>query len=186
MSRFGTHYQVARPTGICAASGEPLEPGTTCVATLCEREEDEGFDRLDFTLEAWDGGARPERLFSHWRMVVPAAQERRNLLVDDAVLVDLFERLADDERPQRRAFRFILALILMRKRELKFVGRRTEPGSGGEAGPDGAPEVEYWLMRQRGADPDAPPIEVGNPQLSDDDVRELTAQLSEILQSELT
>ena len=174
MSRFGTQYQVARPTGICAATGEPLAPGSTCVATLCEREEDDGFDRRDFALEAWERGARPDHLFSHWNMVVPAVQERRKLLVDDAVLLDLFERLAGDDRQQRRAFRFILGLILMRKRQLRFIGRRRE----------GAEEA--WLMRPRGSDPAAPPLEVANPHLCDDDVRELTAQLSEILQSELT
>ena len=54
MSRFGTNYQVARPTGVCAASGDPLEPGAPCIATLCEREEDEGFDRLDFSIAAQD------------------------------------------------------------------------------------------------------------------------------------
>jgi hypothetical protein len=175
MSRFGTHYQVSRPTGVCAASGEPLQPDSVCVATLCDRPEDEGFDRLDFSLEAWEAGARPERLFSFWRSVVAPPNASRRLLVDDEVLRDLFMRLAEDDRPQRVAFRFVLALILMRKRLLRFVGR-TE---GGAEGP------EQWLMRPKGSDPDDPPLAVTNPRLSDDDVRELTAQLGEILQGEV-
>ncbi|MHC5001725.1 MAG: hypothetical protein ACYTJ0_01240 [Planctomycetota bacterium] len=173
MSRFGTHYQVARPTGVCAATGEPLDPGAACIATLCERSEDEGFDRHDYSITAWEAGARPDRLFSFWRTVVPRPTEKRQLLVDDEVLMDIFERLAEDDRPRRIAFRFVLALILMRKRKLRFVGRR------------GAGDEERWLMRPRGGDPDAAPIEVANPRLSDDDVRERTDQLSEILQSEL-
>ena len=96
-------------------------------------------------------------------------------MVDDEVLRDLFERLASDERPQRIAFRFVLALILMRKRYLKFVGRQAVEGE----------ETERWLMRHKGAEPNDPPVEVINPHLSDDDVRDLTEQLSEILQSEL-
>ena len=67
MSRFGSQYQVARPTGVCAASGEPLEPGGPCIATLCEAEEGDGFDRLDYSVPAWESGARPDRLFSFWR-----------------------------------------------------------------------------------------------------------------------
>ncbi len=193
MSRFGTQYQVARPTGVCAASGNPLEPGSTCVAALCERSEDaenaenaenEGFERLDYTLEAWEAGARPERLFSFWKTVVAEPGARRRLFVDDEVLVDLFVRLADETQPRRVAFRFVLALILMRKKLLRFAGRKAaaREAAGNDAAGPRAPE--QWLMRLRGSAPEDPPIEVANPHLDDDDVRELTAQLGEILQSE--
>jgi hypothetical protein len=150
-----------------------LEPGSACVATLSEREEDEGFDRLDYSVAAWQEGARPPRLFSYWRTVVPAPEERRRLLVDDQVLLDLFERLADDQRPQRVAFRFVLGLILLRKRKLKFAGRTGERGD------------QRWLLLRRPSEPGESPMEVVDPHLSDDDIRELTQQLSEVLQSEL-
>lgn len=178
MSRFGTDIRVQGPTGRCAATDQPLEPGATCVATLVEREDDTGFDRLDYSLDAWESGARPEGLFSYWKTIVPEPTAKKKLLVDDTVLMDLFERLADDERPQRQAFRFVIGLILMRKRLLKFVGRAERSGDA---------QQEKWLLKPRGsgADPDAPPIELLNPQLSDDDVRELTEQLSEVLQGEL-
>ncbi len=174
MARISNDYQVARSTGLCAASGQTLEPGEPCVASLCEREEDDGFDRLDFSVEAWDGGHRPPRLFSFWRTTVAHKEERKRIFVDDQVLSDLFDRLADDDRPQRIAFRFILALILMRKRLLKFVGRETTPDA----------SSEVWLMRPKGTDPDSEPIRVHNPRLSDDDVRDLTAQLGEVLQTD--
>ena len=178
MSRFGTDIRVQGPTGRCAATGQPLEPGSICIATLIEREDDTGFDRLDYSLAAWESGERPERLYSYWKTIVPEPAAKKKLLVDDAVLMDLFERLADDERPQRQAFRFVIGLILMRKRLLKFVGRAERRDS---ASP------EKWLLKPRGSggDPDSPPIELLNPQLSDDDVRELIEQLSEVLQGEL-
>ncbi len=176
MTRFGTDYHVARPTGRCAATGQPLEPGHACIATLCEQPDAEGLERRDYSAEAWADGLRPDGLFSYWRSVVPRPDDARGGLVDDEVLRDLFERLATDERPQRVAFRFVLGLILMRKRHLKFVGRV-------EAEEDGRPE--RWLMKYKGAEPHDPPIEVVNPRLSDDDVRDLTDQLSEILRSEL-
>lgn len=179
MSRFAVDYQIARPTGLCAATGRPLEPETVCIATLCEREEDEGFDRLDFSEQAWESGERPPRLFSYWKTVVPHPEEKKNPLVDDEVLLDLFTRLGADDRPQRQAFRFVLGLILMRKRLLKFEGRVTEP-----AGEDAA-DQEFWLVRAKGDDPESEPMRVLNPHLTDDDVRELTEQLSEILQGEL-
>lgn len=162
---------------MCAASDEKLEPGATCIACLCEREADEGFDRFDYSLAAWEAGERPQRLFSYWRLVVPEPDQKRHVFIDDSVLMDLLERLATDERPQRIAFRFVLGLILLRKRLLKFDGR-IERHEAGE-------EREYWLMRPKGSDAEQPPIELLNPRLSDDDVRELTAQLSEVFQSEL-
>lgn len=181
MSRFGSQYKIASATGVCAATGAALEPGAPCVATLCEPEEGDGFDRRDYSVDAWEQGIRPERLFSFWRTTVATPETRRRLLVDDEVLLDLFERLADDERPQRVAFRFVLGLILMRKRRLKFVGRRPAPaGDGGGA----EPATEHWLMLPRGATEGMPPFEVANPQLGDEDVRELTAQLGEILHGE--
>ena len=173
MSRFGGEYHVARATGRCEATGAALEPGSICIATLSERPGDEGFDRKDYSLAAWEGGARPEGLFSFWKTIVPHPDARPSPLVDDSVLMDLFERLASDKRPQRIAFRFVLALILMRKKLLKFVGR------------SGAGEDERWLLHPRGAVADQPPTAVQNPNLNDEDVRELIDQLSEILQSDL-
>jgi hypothetical protein len=189
MPSFGTEYHVARATGRCAATGRALEPGEACIATLCDlpgepgEARGPGLQRRDFSLAAWESGARPEGLFSFWRTVVPKPSDRRRLLVDDAVLMDLFERLAGDERPQRVAFRFVLGLILLRKKLLRFAGRTGD-------GPAGAPGhvrggEERWLMIPRGALPEDPPIAVINPHLSDDDVRDLTEQLSEVLQSEL-
>jgi hypothetical protein len=174
MSRFGTDYHVARSTGLCSATGEPLTPGEPCIAALCERPDDEGFDRKDYSIQAWESGARPDGLFSFWKTIVPEPDAKPRLLVDDAVLMDLFERLASDERPQRIAFRFVLGLILMRKKLLKFTGRKTDA------------DPERWLLQTRGPAESNPPVfEVVNPQLADEDVRELIDQLSEVLQSEL-
>ena len=176
MSRFGTDYQIARATGRCAATDRVLEPGSTCMAALCERAGEEGFERRDFTLESWDSGHRPEGLFSYWKTIVPHPDDKPKLIIDEAVLLDLFERLASDERPQRIAFRFVLGLILMRKKQMKFVGRDMQ----------GATEI--WLLQPRGSggmDQPPPPIRLVNPQLADEDVRSLIDQLGEILQGEL-
>ena len=171
MSRYGSQYDIGSFTGQCAAAGTPLEPGQPCMAALCEKADEEGFERLDYSLDAWEAGKRPERLFSFWRTTVQPPNAKKKDLVDDEVLTDLFERLADDDRAQRQAFRFVLGLILMRKRLLRFVGREQED------------EREYWLMEPKGMR-DQPPLKVLNPNLNDDDVRELTAELGEILRGD--
>ena len=173
MSRFGSQYSVGRVTAQCAATGRELVAGERVVAALVETDEGT-LERVDFGEEAWDGGARPERLFSHWRTVVPEPGERRTPFVDDEVLLDLFHRMGEDDRADRLAFRFVLGLILMRKRQLRFTGK--VPGGTGP---------ETWLMRQRGQDPESDSFRLVNPSLGDDDVSELTAQLGEILQGDL-
>lgn len=174
MSRLAAHYTIGHPTGVCTATGRVLVPGESCIATLCEQSEGDGFERRDFSEEAWNDGARPERLFSFWRITVRAPDEKPKVFVDDELLMNLFERLADDERPQRVAFRFVLTLIFMRKRLLRYTGRIGDGSS------------ERWLMRPKGSPPPPEGIihEVVNPHLSEEDIRMVMEQLGEILSGE--
>ena len=93
-----------------------------------------------------------------------------------------------ESRPQRVAFRFVLGLILMRKKLLKFTGRKSPDGHAVETGtaePAGGTRREIWLMQPRGTSPETLPVELVNPDLSEEDVRDLLDQLSEILHAEL-
>ncbi|MEE2906296.1 MAG: hypothetical protein VX527_00540 [Planctomycetota bacterium] len=165
-------YPVTRSTGRCAARDVELEAGSTCMATLCDTGE-EGLKRLDYSLEAWGEDPRPEGLFSFWRTTVPEEGARKKQVIDETVLLTIFEQLADDDQPRRVALRFVLALILMRKRLLRFMGRVEEEG------------IVTWRMRPRGSTPEAPLVEVIDPGLGDDDVLALSEQLAEVLESDL-
>ena len=188
MSRPGSSYELGRSSGTCAATGEPLAPGTPCVTALCESpdpaEADAGaplglfLRRLDLSLRAWEGGFRPAGMFCFWRTTVPEPGKARRMLVDDEALLDLFARLEGDERPARVSFRFVLMLLLIRKRLLKVVEQRTEPGEGGVG-------REFWLVLPRGADAaEGTPVRVENPRLKDADVQEIAELLGEVLQGE--
>ncbi len=124
-SMAGTSYAIGTPSRVCAASGRALETGEAYVAALAQSLETEEFVRLDYAVEAWDGGARPARplvLMGYWRgkLGVPGARPR--MLIDDASLVDLFDQTQEmierEPSAEREAFRFVLALILIRKRLL--------------------------------------------------------------------
>lgn len=131
-------YDIARTTGVCAASGAPLKPGDPIIVALCEREADDGLDRLDFSAPAWDALPAEQKsrfdgrtIFAHWRAAHPEPHAKPKLLVDDDSLLDLFEQTSDeaggsDDR-RRATFRYVLGLILCRKRLL--VLERSEPGA---------------------------------------------------------
>ncbi|MGP1271930.1 MAG: hypothetical protein ACTS22_01210 [Phycisphaerales bacterium] len=147
---------IPRCTGVCAGSGRALEPGERIVVVLLEPVEPvegEGFERLDYAALSWEDGARPEagrEVFAVWHAAAPSGGKRQEGLISAEGLLDLFEQLAETEEPRRRAFRYVLALQLMRKRQLEYAGAR-----GG-----------VLLVRPRGAEADAPAIEVHDPQAS--------------------
>lgn len=143
----GTSYSIGSSTRRCAATGRELSTGEQYVGVLAQAPDSEDFARIDFAAEAWDAGARPPRgaiVLGFWRGSVPDPTAKRRLLVDDQSLLELFEQTAEaggssefgdqpsshgdgserESESQRRAFRFVLALILLRKRLLVQDGSR--------------------------------------------------------------
>jgi len=182
MSQFNTPtYDIERPTGQCAFTGKTLEPHEEYVATVVEFEREEGaaglgLKRIDVSAEAWEAGSRPERLFSYWKSTVPEPTEKKKLFVDDAVLLNLFRRLEDTEQEDRLAFRFVLALILMRKRVLKYASTERRD------------DEEWWKMTYKAVGEPAEKTEtltVKNPHLDEERITKVTEQLGEILEAEL-
>jgi hypothetical protein len=127
MSLGQTTYDVSRPTGTCAKTGEPIVPGDPYVACLVETDPDLPLARLDFSLAAWEDGARPaEPVFGSWRATMVDSQAKPRQFIDDAALCDLFEQLESNDEERRIAFRFLLALVLVRKRLLHLAGSTKE------------------------------------------------------------
>lgn len=188
MSQFNSFsYDVQRPTGLCAFTGRSFDPGESYMATLVEVSPAEnepqttaaGLKRIDVALTTWEQGQRPADLYCYWRATVALPDDKKKLFVDDDVLMNLFERLVDAEQPDRQAFRFVLALILMRKRLLKYSSTEKRPDAQGN-------EQEWWRMSGKsiaGAEPEA--YEVLNPGLDEQRLAQVTEQLGEILETEL-
>ncbi len=134
------------------------------------RETEAGFERVDVKLDAWPGVDRLS-FVGFWRTTMPHpdAQPKRNPLVDDTTLGELLVRLADVVEPEKRAFRFILALILMRKRLLNLESTRDTS--------DG----RVWQMKLRGRDELLSIAEVSP---SEDQIANVQTMLGEILNQE--
>ncbi len=128
MTRMGEPgFEIVKATGVCTATGRPIAVGEEFIAALVENAEGTGMERQDFSLEAWQGGARPQpiaKLFGAWKTSMLPASEKKRVLVDDESLMDLFEQLQEATEPARISFRYILALLLMRRKLLKYEGTR--------------------------------------------------------------
>jgi len=167
-------FHIASPTGVCRATGRTLAVGETYIATLVEPEASDDLEREDYSLEAWEAGARPgegRRLFGFWRARVPEPNAPRKLLADDDSLMDLFEQLGEESDARKVAFRFVLALLLVRRRLLVVEGTRK-----------GA-----LLVRPRGVErpPKGPPlIEVVDPSLDEETVAAVIEQMRAIVGDE--
>ncbi|MCJ7545006.1 MAG: hypothetical protein MUP47_10695 [Phycisphaerae bacterium] len=133
-------YNISKTACLCRSCQKHLEPGSELVATV--REAGEELQREDFCLDCWS--ARPQQadhgLLGSWHSRVPASTEKKKLLVDDELLVNLFQRLEHPDTAAKANFRFVLALILMRKKLLVY--DRTEAMEG----------QETWVMHLRGDD----------------------------------
>ncbi|CAG0999319.1 hypothetical protein PHYC_02770 [Phycisphaerales bacterium] len=126
MGILSSGYPASRCTGRCAATGRVFSHGELIVAVLVERA-DGGLERLDYGLESWEAGQRPQPpmvVFGFWRCEFTPEEKKSNALLGDAELLDLFEDLAGAAEPKQIAFRYFLALLLVRRRMLRVTGSR--------------------------------------------------------------
>lgn len=161
-------WEVTRCSGVCTATGRALAEGEEHYAVLVE--EGESFRREDYSLEAWSGP--PAGAFCFFKTRVPFKEKKKRLLVDDDVLVNFFTRLADATEEARVHFRFVLALILMRKRLLKYEQTEREG------------DAEIWIMRLV-RDKDGPSHRVRNPRLNDTQIEQVSRELGAILHGDM-
>jgi len=198
-------YDVERPTGQCTFTGRTLEPGEPYVAALVELDAETaeqlskagqrgaavlGLKRLDVSIQAWEQGQRPDKIFSHWKSTVPLPNQKKKIFVDDEVLMAMLRRLAETADPQRQAFRFVLCLILMRKKLLRYDGTIKRPVNDAQGS---TAEHEWWKVTPKldlskgplGKWNEGEMLEVFNPHLQDSQVAQVCEQLGEILEAEL-
>jgi hypothetical protein len=159
-------WEINRPLGQCYGTERKIESGEEYFAALVETEE--GLQRRDFCADYWDS-KKPD-VFCYWKTRLPEPGQKKQLFVDDQMLMAFFERLEKETGQEKINFRFVLALILMRKRILKYDDTRTED------------DREIWRLRIVGEKQIA---EVINPHLDEEQIEQLSSQIGEILQTDL-
>lgn len=163
-------YNISKTLGHCHKCDVALVPGQEFVATLKETAEE--FGREDYCLSCWQESlaAGPE-IVGVWHSHVPVAQEKKKLFVDNDLLVNFFQRLEDAAEPMKVNFRYVLALVLMRKKLLVYDGR--------DQLPDGR---EIWKMHFKASDQVQKVIDPG---MNEEKIAQTSEHLGDILEGEL-
>ncbi len=160
-------WEIDKPLGQCYGTGRKIEPGEEHFGALVET--DQGLLRRDFCADYWNS-KKPD-VFCYWKTKLPQPDQKKHIFVDDEMLMAFFQRLEKETEQEKINFRFVLALILMRKRRLKYDSSRTENSR------------EIWWLRVTGANKEF--VEVINPNLDQQQIEQLTSQIGEILQTDL-
>ncbi|MBW8042407.1 MAG: hypothetical protein FVQ85_20760 [Planctomycetes bacterium] len=160
-------WEIDKPVGQCGGSGKKIEYGEEYFGALAETEE--GLKRQDFCADYWNEH-KPE-VFCYWKTKLPHPDEKKQLFIDDEMLMSFFERLAEETEQEKINFRFVLTLVLMRKRRLKYDSSKVEDGN------------EIWRLRIAGGDKEF--VEVINPRLDEEQIEQLSSHIGQILQVDL-
>jgi hypothetical protein len=107
-------YEVSRCTRRCAATDRELAPGEAFYSVLLPSGSQ--VLRQDVSAPEWKGP--PENALGWWKGTMPDATSRKPQWAPHEVMLEYFEGLEND--PTREDLRYVLALLLVRRRVLRL------------------------------------------------------------------
>ncbi len=107
-------YNVKRSTRHCAETGRELVPGEEFYSVLIAAGAE--LQRRDYCVEAWQGP--PEGVIGWWKSQVPPPNAKRVTWAPNDVMLQFFEEL--DDQPDKQDMRYVLALLLVRRRVMRL------------------------------------------------------------------
>lgn len=154
----------------CSACQRAFDVGETFQAFLFEAAD--GYERRDFCVACGPGGesapgAAPGQVsVGSWRTRRSAPTAKKVPTFDREALFAIFSQLDPDDA-SRAQFRFVLALLLWRKKALKFIDTTSEP-DGREVWQFAVPKAEQTF-------------DVVRPDLDEAEVERLSGQLEQLM-----
>lgn len=159
---MSTDWQMPRRHDACVACAASFEIGAYFRAYLYETPA--GYERRDFCLGCTP--AEPCEPIGSWRARRPEPSTRRVRAFDREAVLGFFQSLAGAESPEKLQFRFVLALLLWRKRMLKFESSEVCDG------------VDTWVFLLPAT---GERCRVGRPDLDETRIEELSRQVEDLL-----
>ena len=155
-------WNMARRAEACTACQHAFDVGETFQAFLYETPE--GYARRDYCAACSPAAA--QEAIGAWKTRRPELSAKKAAPFDREAMYTFFERLDDSDSPQRRQFRFVLALLLWRKKLLRLDQTVTEPAG------------EVWEFA---AARNATTFRVPRPELDEEQLEGLSVQLEQLL-----
>lgn len=117
-------WKIGRRGGACSACANPLAPGREAVSAIYAAAS--GFERRDFCGACFQEAPKRGTPFSWWSAVVPEP-EKRKAVFDLGVAKEFLQRLLREADPAQDSLRYLLALMLLRKKCVVLVGQNESP-----------------------------------------------------------
>ena len=168
-------YKVGRCSRQCYTEKRPLREGEWYYSVVLLSDNDD-YQRRDYSGEAWEGP--PEGSLGHWKCRMPTAGEKKLVLAPRAVLIDLLRQM--ESMPEQAKTRYLLALILLRRRFVRLADRPVTIEDPTER-PEDAPDVK--VMHLQVVD-DGSTIDVAECDIARSEAESLSESLSELLYCE--
>ena len=116
-------YEIQRCSRRCATTGRELTTGEVCYSVLVP--EGAEVARRDYSAEGWPGP--PDNAIGWWKTTIVDPSAGRLHWAPKDMMLNYFERLLDD--PAAEDARYVLALLLVRRRVLRVERRESDAAS---------------------------------------------------------
>ena len=122
------NYDVPRCSKICASTSRELKPGEWFHSVLMVEQGE--IKRLDYSQDGWEGPPPKNTvgLIGYWKSRLPAANDTSAKLAPNDILLNLFDQLSD--WPDKQEMRYVLVLLLIRRRILRLEKEETNAETG--------------------------------------------------------
>ena len=127
------NYEVPRCSRICAATSRELKPGEWFYSVLLA--DNGNIRRFDFSQDGWEGPPQHDAdsgigLIGYWKSRLPVPNDNKVKLAPNDILLNLFDQLND--QLDKQDMRYVLVLLLIRRRILRLEKEEMDTVSGGK------------------------------------------------------
>ena len=104
---------------VCAVSERHFEDGESFCTAIFPDPESSGYLRKDFSADAWDQRSEDQAVpFSFWQSIYRAPVKEEQVEITEESPEDLLRRLIEEDEEHTENVRYILAIMLERKKQL--------------------------------------------------------------------
>jgi hypothetical protein len=158
-------WKISSNRGVCTGCQKDFNEEEPYISNIVDSEE--FLERRDYCIPCWEGIDTADS-FYFWKSVF-RPRRKKSLFVDDDTLMNFFTRLAEEDSDLKKNFRYLLSLILMRKKLLNFTDVFKEG------------ENEYLVLKGR----EDREYRVLNPRLDESEIEEVKIQMMSVLNEDL-